>query len=105
MSSFSVIFGRDLLDAEGNGLDMSKCLAAAGPRLTEAANADRSPVSVTLDLAAEPRPEDVIEFSSHIDKRTRSLAFVRVEARAPARLIFSVSAIYATRGRPGGQHL
>ena len=95
------ISGADLLGAAG--LDAAKCVVEGQRVLDIVTGPGRRLVSLTLDLVSDPKSDDRVEFSPVLDKRTRTLSFVRLQARSAASLVFSLTAIYATKGEAGDE--
>jgi hypothetical protein len=53
--------------------------------------------SLALELAAQPLG-GVVEIRTRIDKRSRAIVFVSVEARSGAALVFSAQGLFSPAG-------
>ena len=100
MSGNGKVVGRvSSLNVGGPGLpDPLHCSQAAAEALTMAAGAGLRLSSFSLDLAGHAVGEDDVTIRTRIEKRTRSIVFASVEARAGEAFVFSAQGLFSPAG-------
>jgi acyl-coenzyme A thioesterase PaaI-like protein len=77
--------------------DPARCSAAAIEALSGAAGQGFGMTSLALDVTSAKLGSGDIGIRAHVDKRTRSIAFVSAEAWQGERLVFSAQGLFSRR--------
>lgn len=72
-----------------------ECSRAAIAALEEAAGPDMRMTSLALDVASHAIGEGMVELTTTIDKRARSIVFASLEARMGASMVFSAQGLFS----------
>lgn len=78
--------------------DGPTCASHAITVLTEAAGADMRLSSLALDLTSQALGDGLIDIAVQVDKRTRSIVFVSIEARSAGRLVYAAQGLFSLAG-------
>jgi hypothetical protein len=72
-----------------------ECSRMAIAALEEAAGPEMRMTSLALDVASHVIGEGMVELTTTVDKRARSIVFVSVEARMGAAMVFSAQGLFS----------
>jgi hypothetical protein len=78
--------------------DPARCAQAVIEVLTPVAGPGMRLSSLTLDVAAQPLGAGAITIRTHVDKKTRAILFISLEARAEDALVFSAQGLFSKTG-------
>jgi hypothetical protein len=78
--------------------DAARCSLAAIEALSRVAGVDMRLTQIQLDVSSHAIGQNEVAINARIDKRTRSIVFASVEARAADELVFRAQALFSRRG-------